>query len=629
LKRLASGVTTAVLSTQKKKPNTHQGFGLLRRIWTFLGRRRKQQVLVLALGTLAGTFVETLSLGAVLPFMTVLVEPERVMRYGPVKVIAQWAGIDSPNQLLTTLTVSFVCVALLAGAMRLILLRSVHHLAYLIGTDLSSEVYRRTLYQPLSVHVARHSSQLITGISKKVSQCVHVLQQLLTACTSAILAAGIVSALLAIDPVVATLTAFIFGGSYVAVARASRRRLRRNGKRAKELATALLKTLQEGLGGIRDILLDGSQPVHCSTYKAIDRPMRRAIAANAFLAVGPRIGMEAFGISGIALLSFSLAQREGGLAGFLPSLAALALGAQRLLPALQQTYVGFAHFLAEEASIAEVVRMLEQPIPAAELGPAPPPLPFNDRITCADLSFRYSSEGPWILRNINLTIPKGSRVGFVGKTGGGKSTLVDLIMGLLDPVEGAIVVDSVPIAGVSARAWRLTVAHVPQSIFLSDTSVAENIAFGVAPDQIDMDRVRQVAKIAHIADFVETLPGTYTSKIGERGVRLSGGQRQRLGIARALYKRAQVLVFDEATSALDNNTERELMRAIDGLSKDLTVLMVAHRLSTLQNCDQIVVLDKGAISGVGTYAELLTNNATFQSLASGQGDVKAEQPDQT
>jgi ATP-binding cassette, subfamily B, bacterial PglK len=624
LKLLRSSVTTVVLSTQDKKTHKRRGFGLLRRIWTFLGRRRKQQVLFLAAGTLVGTFFETLSLGAVLPFMTVLVEPDRVLRYGPVRVLAESAGIETPRQLITILTVTFVAVALFAGAVRLALLRSIHHLAYLIGTDLSSEVYRRTLYQPLSVHVARHSSQLITGISKKVTQCVHVLQQLLTACTSAVLATGITVALLLIDPVIATLTAVIFGGGYVAIARVSRRRLRRNGKLVKELATTLLQLLQEGLGGIRDILLDGTQPVHCSGYKAIDRPMRRAMAANAFLAAGPRIGMEAFGISGIALLSFFLAQREGGLAGFLPSLAALALGAQRLLPAFQQTYVGFAQFVGEEAAIAEVVGMLEQPIPISELGPPPSPLPFHERIECSGLSFRYSPEGPWILRGIDLEIRKGSRVGFVGKTGGGKSTLVDLVMGLLEPVEGRILIDSEPVVGVSARAWRLTVAHVPQAIFLSDTSVAENIAFGVLPEFIDMDRVRQVAKIAHVADFIETLPEGYLSKVGERGVRLSGGQRQRLGIARALYKQAQVLVFDEATSALDNNTERELMQAINGLSKELTVLMIAHRLSTLENCDQIVVLDNGCIAGVGTYAELLANNEIFRSLASGQNNINEQ-----
>ncbi len=617
-----------VLPAPTPSDRHHQGFALLGRIWAFLGKRRKRQALLLAVGTLAGTFFETLSLGAVLPFMTVLVDPERAFHYRPVALIADWAGIVSQQQLVTTLTIAFVSFALVAGATRLALLRSIHHLAYLIGTDLSSEVYRRTLYQPLSVHVSRNSSQLITGISKKVSQCVHVLQQLLTASTSAILAAGITATLLVIDPLVATLTALVFGGSYVAVARLSRRRLRRNGKRVKELSTALLKVLQEGLGGIRDILLDGSQPVHCSTYKAIDRPMRRAIAANAFLAAGPRIGMEAFGISSIALLAFSLSQRDGGLAGFLPSLAALALGAQRLLPAFQQTYVGFAHFLGEEASIAEVVRLLEQPIPPDELGPPPSPLPFNEHIVCKDLAFRYSADGPWILENVNLTIPKGTRVGFVGKTGGGKSTLVDLIMGLLEPVQGQILVDSQPITGMSGRAWRLSVAHVPQSIFLSDTNVAENIAFGSAPQQIDLERVRQSAKIAHIADFIEAQPDGYFSKIGERGVRLSGGQRQRLGIARALYKQAQVLVFDEATSALDNSTERELMHAVDGLSKDLTVLMIAHRLSTLENCDQIVVLDNGQISAVGTYAELLATNPTFQSLASGQVNARETGPSQ-
>jgi ATP-binding cassette, subfamily B, bacterial PglK len=605
--------------------NRKRGFHLLAQIWAFLGKRRKRQVLLLALGTLLGTFLETVSLGAVLPFITVLIEPARAFKHPVVAPVAAQLGIHSPDTLVVVLTASFVGVALLAGASRLTLLRSIHHLAYLVGSDLSAEVYRRTLYQPFSVHVSRNSSELITSISKKVSQAVHVFQQLLVACTSGVLALGITVALLTIDPAVALLTALIFGGSYVAIARVSRRRLRRNGKRAKELSVDLLRVLQEGLGGIRDILLDGSQPVHCDTYRAIDRPMRRAIAANAFLAAGPRMAMEAFGVSSIALLAFWLSRREGGIGSFLPVLGALAMGAQRLLPAFQQTYLGFAHFLGEEASIAEIVRLLNQPIPPSELGPAPPPLPFRREIRCEQLSFRYSATGPWVLRGIDLVIPKGSRVGFVGKTGGGKSTLVDLIMGLLDPVEGRILVDSEAISGTHGRAWRLAVAHVPQSIFLADTNIIENIAFGVPPDKIDLERARKSAQIARIADFIDSQPEGYYAAIGERGVRLSGGQRQRMGIARAMYKEAQVLVFDEATSALDSATERELMQAVEGLSRDLTVLMIAHRLSTLQSCDKIVVLDKGQIAAVGTYAELLETNPTFQSLAAVQA-VPSERP---
>jgi ATP-binding cassette subfamily B protein len=220
-----------------------------------------------------------------------------------------------------------------------------------------------------------------------------------------------------------------------------------------------------------------------------------------------------------------------------------------------------------------------------------------------------------VLSDINLEIKKGSSVVFVGRTGGGKSTTLDLLMGLLDPTEGQILVDGQPITGSHGRAWQRAIAHVPQSIFLSDTTIAENIAFGVDPAKIDLDRVREAARIAHIDDFVQTLPAGYQTSVGERGVRLSGGQRQRLGIARALYKRASVLIFDEATSALDSATERDLMDAVEKLSRDLTILMIAHRLTTVERCDEIVMLDQGHIVAIGPYQSLLQTSDPFRSLA--------------
>ena len=229
--------------------------------------------------------------------------------------------------------------------------------------------------------------------------------------------------------------------------------------------------------------------------------------------------------------------------------------------------------------------------------------------------FRYSDDGPWVLNGIDLSIPKGSRVGFVGSTGSGKSTTLDLLMGLLDPTEGRVVVDGEPIGGDRLRAWQRAIAHVPQFIFLADTNWTENIAFGVDPKAIDQDRVREAARRAQIADFIESDPKGYDATIGERGVKLSGGQRQRIGIARALYKQASVLILDEATSALDNLTEQSVMDSIDTLDRDLTILIVAHRLTTVQRCDTIVELEGSRIVGQGTYDELLESSPSFRKMA--------------
>jgi ATP-binding cassette subfamily B protein len=299
----------------------------------------------------------------------------------------------------------------------------------------------------------------------------------------------------------------------------------------------------------------------------------------------------------------------------LPVLGTLALGAQRLLPTLQQSYISWAGIVGSNASLTDVLAMLDQPLPPDALSPAPPPLPFRDAVRFIGVRFRYGSEGSWVLNGLDFTIRKGSRIGIVGTTGSGKSTALDLLMGLLTPTEGTILVDGQVITGTRVRAWQRTIAHVPQSIFLADTTLAENIAFGVPLEAIDLARVKQAACQAQVADFVESRAEGYGTLIGERGVRLSGGQRQRVGIARALYKEASVLVFDEATSALDNATERSVMDAIEGLHRDLTIVLIAHRLTTVRRCDTILELEEGRVVAQGTYEELLQSSPSFRRMA--------------
>jgi ABC-type multidrug transport system fused ATPase/permease subunit len=246
--------------------------------------------------------------------------------------------------------------------------------------------------------------------------------------------------------------------------------------------------------------------------------------------------------------------------------------------------------------------------------PAPPALPLQREIRFDRVTFSYSGAAPWVVDGLDLTIPKGSRVGFVGATGSGKSTSLDLLMGLLAPSEGRLLVDGREVEGAGVRAWQRSIAHVPQSIYLADASMAENIAFGMPAGAIDMARVREAARRAKIADFIESSPAGYDAAVGERGIRLSGGQRQRIGIARALYKQARVLVLDEATSALDSATEQSVMATINGLDRELTILMIAHRLSTVQGCDMIVELEHGRIVATGTYYNLLERSPSFRRM---------------
>jgi ATP-binding cassette subfamily B protein len=325
--------------------------------------------------------------------------------------------------------------------------------------------------------------------------------------------------------------------------------------------------------------------------------------------------MEALGMVLIAALAYVLSQQVGGIATALPMLGAMALGAQRMLPAMQQGFSAWASIAGTHASLGDIIALLDQPLPAELLQPAPAPLLFQKDIRFNTVRFRYTVDGPWVLDGLSLVIPKGARVGFVGSTGSGKSTTLDLLMGLLSPTEGQFLVDGQSKSGNSLRAWQRSIAHVPQSIFLADASLAENIAFGVPPNTIDLDLVHQAACQAQIADFIESSPEGYQSNVGERGIRLSGGQRQRIGIARALYKQASVLVFDEATSALDNATEQSVMDAIEGFSRDLTILLIAHRLTTVRRCDIIVELENGRVVAQGTYEQILESSSSFRRMA--------------
>ena len=564
---------------------------------------------------LLSAIAEVASLGAVLPFLGIITAPEQAFAHPFVSGIARALGVTAAAQLVLPLTILFVVTVLIAGSVRMLFLWASTRLSLAAGADLSVETYRRTLYQPYIVHVGRNSSEVISAITKKVDGVVFgVMLQTLVLVSSVVLVVAILAALLAIDPVVASVAAVGFGASYALTTVFTRRQLKRNGQLIAHGQTHLIKVLQDGLGGIRDVLLDGTQPVYSGIYQQVDYRLRRAQGNNTFIAQSPRFAMEALGMVLIAGLAYSLSVR-GGIGAALPLLGALALGAQRLLPVLQQGYSAWASIIGNLGSLHDVLALLDQPVNQKQLEALPAPLELQDSIRLRDLSFRYSADGPWVLQGLDLRIGKGKRVGFVGTTGSGKSTALDLVMGLLQPTSGELLIDGVPLDTLRTRSWQRTIAHVPQSIYLADATLAENIAFGVPLDQIDPVRVRQAARQAEISDFIERSPDGYDAYVGERGIRLSGGQRQRIGIARALYKQATVLVFDEATSALDNATEQAVMETIESLGRDLTILMIAHRLSTVRKCDAIIELDHGKVVAQGTFDELLQSSASFRRMA--------------
>lgn len=569
---------------------------LLLQLVSHVPRRRRLQFGALLVLTLVGSVAEVISLAAVVPFVAVVIDPVRLLDWSVGRwAMAQW-GAGDPAQLLAPLAGAFATAAVLAGGVRLLLVWAGLRLGNAVGADLSIEVFRRTMYQPYAVHVARHSGEIISAISYKVGAATTVLISAVTVLTSGGLLVAILATLVALDPILALASAGIFGAAYVGVAVATRRRLSTNSLEIARLQTVVVTTLQEGLGAIREVLLLGAQPMHVEVHGRAVRDLLQATARNSFINQAPRFVMEALAL--VLVAGLALVAGAGGrtLSGVLPLLGAFALGAQRLLPLLQLLYGHWSTVVGSRAALLETLALLDQPVSEEATRPQPAPLPLTRDLRLDAVRFQYQPDGPWVLDGVSLVVPRGGRVGIAGVTGSGKSTLLDVLVGLLSPTAGQVLVDGVAITEETRRAWQQAIAHVPQSVYLLDATIGENIAFGVRPADIQWARVREAAQRARIAEFIEGCPEGYATRVGERGVRLSGGQRQRIAIARALYRQAAVLVFDEATSALDGATEDAVMSAIEGLERDVTILMVAHRLSTLRFCDVVVTLENGRLT---------------------------------
>ena len=601
-------MSKAFLSKKKE-----QSFFILE-LWSHMGRGLRHRFFLLFSLILLSSFAEVVTLGAVLPFLGILTAPELIYQHTWASHIALFFGLVSPDQLLLPITFAFVSAAVVSGGLRLALLWANTRLAFEYGADLSLDIYRRALYQPYPIHISRNSSELISGITNKVATAVAVLNQCLFLISSVVLIVAITLTLMAVDFRIAISSCFAFGGAYLLVSKYSRNKLKRNSYLIASGQTQVVRALQEGLGGIRDVLLDGTQPIYCSVFHQASKQLRQAQGNNLFLSGSPRFAMETLGMVFIAVLALGMSKNAESFSSAIPILGVFALGAQRLLPALQQAYNSWATIRGSQATMIEVIALIRQPVQAEMIISPLPTFDFSNSIHFENIKFRYSPNGPWILNGLNFTINKGETIAFVGSSGSGKSTTLDLLLGLLDPTEGRLLIDGNLLSQSNSRAWQRSIAHVSQHIFLADATISQNIALGVPSSEVDMDRVQRAAVQAQIADFIETLDQGYDATVGERGVRLSGGQRQRIGIARALYKEADVLVFDEATSALDNVTELSLMEAIQGLGADLTIILIAHRLTSVRACNKIFELEGGRVIAQGTYEELMANSPGFRKM---------------
>ena len=479
--------------------------------------------------------------------------------------------------------------------------------SYSVGADLVRKSFSNVLHQAFSIHQNRNSSDVIATITYKISSIIQaVIISLLNLFNSFLLTLVILLTLYTIDKWVTVFAFSIFGISYIVILIINKKRVSKDAITTSFEANRQIRILQEGLGEIRDILLSGNQMVYVNELSNSFDNLKKAQQNIVIRGGSPKFLLEAMGLVLIASLAYyQTFLSSAGIANIVPVLGALALGAQRILPLLQQAYASIVSILGCQANLLDVLGILE-----VDINPRirnKKHFAFKDKIEFKNVNFSYNKNSPTVLNDVSLSIVKGFKYGIIGKTGGGKSTLLDLLMGLIKPDNGSIYIDGVELHKNldDLDMWQNCISHVPQNIFLKDSSLKENIALGIPIDDIDLKKVVEACNKAKISDVIENWEDKYDTIIGEGGSRLSGGQQQRIGIARALYNKSELILFDEATSSLDSKTESDVMDAIDNISDDVTVIIIAHRTDTLKKCDYIFEVSDGNISLIGNYKDLL------------------------
>lgn len=570
-------------------------------LWKNLSKKRKIQSFLLIFLMLLSSLADLISLGSVIPFTSVLIEPDLLVNNSYYPFISRLLQIESTENLIFKIVLLFISAALLSAIFKMIYLWFNLRLSANIGNDLSAKAFLNTILQPYSTHLNWNSSKLITSIDAKINMTVIALYTTFLMISSSLLSFFLSLFLLITHPYISLICLIIFISAYFFLSISTKKRLFINGENLSNNIEKRHQVHQEALGAIRDVILDSTHKIYYFKHRKIDRAIRLIDAENNFISSSPRSIIESIGLVFIALLTYFLISENNNPSVFLPFLAALTLGIQKFLPAVQQIYGGYTQLRSFNAAICGVLEFIEMKIPISTVDYHKiKPFEFKE-LDLSNVSFSYPNSKVNTLSDINLKIKKGERIGIVGPSGSGKSTLMDILLGLIKPTAGNFMINKKENLyefnnDSNLYRWRKSIAHVPQSIFLIDSDIYENIAFGLNKYEIDKNKVVEAAKQAQIDSFIKDLPNGYNTKIGERGVRLSGGQRQRLGIARAIYKDAKILILDEATSSLDNITEKKVMDSINKLSRNLTIVMVAHRLSTLVNCDKLITINKGIFS---------------------------------
>lgn len=593
---------------------------MVRQLFSLLTPRQLRGFYILQLLVVIMAIMELIAIASVAPFMALVGDISLLDKDNFFSQLYDFTNLNNPIDFLFYTGLTVLVVLTLSTVISMFTIWKLSIYAATVGTEISDRLYAYYMQQDWLFHAEGSSAHLTKQISSEVVRLTeHIIQPVMLINAKIVLATFISLSIFIYNPLIALSGLFLFMCAYYLLYRLVRKRLHINGHNMSWVITDRFKLMNEGFGGIKDVLLLNRSSDFVERFQKSGVVFARARGSNIAISLVPRYFMEliAFGaMIGLVLLLIKI--HDGNLGEVLPVLGVYALAAFKLLPALQQIYSSVAEIKGNTAAFEAIKDDLSQslnsqlPIDKENILEN---IHLKKQISLVDITFCYPGKNTAAVSNLNMTIPANSVVGLVGASGSGKTTAIDLLLALLTPQQGELRIDNTRITIKNKRVWQNMIGFVPQSIFLSEGTIAENVAFGLPVKDINLEQVNKVLQLANLGKFIEQLPCGVDTKVGERGVQLSGGQRQRIGIARALYHEASVLVFDEATSALDGITEKIVMEAIHSFSGEKTIIMIAHRLKTIQKCDIIYLMEEGRITDQGTYQELIKSNQKFKKMA--------------
>lgn len=561
----------------------------LQNLFYHINKSRKIQLLILLITTFLASVVEMLSVASVVPFVKVATSDSSFFEQ---LSIFKFITINNKEEAILITGVTFSFLILVNSLLRCALIYITARLSNIITAELSVKIYRASLFDSYSNHINKKTSNIISAVTQKVYQILLTISSLITFVSSAFILIALISILIWINPKVMLFFTTFFSIVYFAIVLIGKKKLKNNSKIINEEQNKIIFNLQNGLGAFRDITLDKTQEYYISIFAEANFNKARRESVNSIIQNSPRYILEGLGIVLVVVLIIFFnyfLDNSNKIIEVFPILAAIAIGAQKILPLINNLYLNFSIFKGNVYQIHEVIDVLNKykEKEKIKLLVKEKKINFKNLISFNKVDFYYENKKEYILENVNLEIKKGSKVGIIGKSGEGKSTFLDLLMGLLVPSRGTVCIDGINLSAETLSSWQSKISHVPQKLFVSDSSFLENIALGQPTKDIDLKKVELVSKKAQLHEFIKSLKGGYNEQIGERGIKLSGGQLQRVGLARSLYKNSEIIIFDEATNSLDAETESLILKELYSLDKNLTIIIVAHRLNTVSQCDVI------------------------------------------